>query len=247
MAPLRGLLRAVYPVPSKPVKAFGLTFPNPIGLAAGYDKDSGWGVLQVDTALQFVKQGARFRDTADDSWYCAAVRYVTDCGLFGGTSIAIFDPNGPMTRGMFATVLGRLDERSYGLLSDKAPPFCDVNSDAYYAKYITWAKENGIIMGVGGNMFEPERKITREEMAQILCNYLKYREKDIKFDIANTESFADKNSVSSFAVNAVDTIYRFGIINGVGNNTFAPKNTATRAEVAQILNRFIYLQNMSLK
>lgn len=210
--------------------------------AAGYDKDSGWGMLQVDTALQFVKQGMRFRDTSEDSWYCSAVQYVTDCGLFGGTSVATFDPNGPMKRGMFATVLGHLDERSYGLLSDKVPSFSDVNSNAYYAKYITWAKENGIIIGVGGNMFEPERKITREEMAQILCNYLKYRENDIKFEIANTEGFADRSSVSSFAVDAVDTIYRFGIINGVGNNIFAPKNTATRAEVAQMLNRFIYLQ-----
>lgn len=211
---------------------------------AGYDKDSGWGVLQVDTALQFVKQGVRFRDTAEDSWYCNAVRYVTDFGLFAGTSVAIFEPNVAMTRGMFATVLGRLDERSYGLLSDKVPSFSDVNSNEYYSKYITWAKENDIIIGVGGNMFEPERKITREEMAQILCNYLKYRAKDIEFDLANTGNFSDRSSVSSWAVNSVDTIYRFGIINGVGNNTFAPKKTATRAEVAQMLNRFIYLQNL---
>ncbi|WP_010244309.1 S8 family peptidase [Acetivibrio cellulolyticus] len=211
--------------------------------APGYDKDSGWGVIQVDTALQFAKQGVRFRDTAEDSWYCAAVRYVTDYGLFEGTSAAIFDPNGAMTRGMFATVLGRLDERSYGLLSDKAPSFSDVNSNAYYAKYITWAKETGIIKGVGGNMFEPERKITREEMAHILYNYLKYRAEDIKFDIANTGSFTDRSSVSSWAVNSVDTIYRFGIINGLGNNTFAPKKTATRAEVSQMLNSFICLQN----
>jgi subtilisin family serine protease len=172
---------------------------------AGYDKDSGWGVLQVDTALQFAKQGVRFRDTAEDSWYCGAVRYVTDFGLFGGISDAFFDPNGAMTRGMFATVLGRLDERSYGLLSDKAPSFSDVDSNKYYAKYIAWAKENNIIIGVGNNTFEPERKITREEMAQILCNYLKHRAQDIKFGTANTGSFADRNSVSPWAVNSVDT------------------------------------------
>jgi len=206
---------------------------------AGYDKDSGWGVLQVHTALTFAKQGVSFRDTAADSWYFSAVRYVTDCELFSGTSVTTFDPDGAMTRGMFATVLGRLDESSYGLIADKTPSFSDINSKEYYAKYIAWAQENGIILGIGGNMFESEREITREEMAQILYNYLNYRAKAVKFDIVNNGKFNDRSNVSSWAVNAVDTIYSYSIINGVGNNTFAPQNTGTRAEVAQILSNFI--------
>lgn len=210
---------------------------------AGYGKDSGWGVLQIDTALTFAKQGVSFRDTAADSWYLNAVRYVTDYELFNGTSATTFDPDGAMTRGMFATVLGRLDEHSYGLIADKAPSFSDVNSNAYYAKYIAWAKENGIIAGIGGNRFEPEREITREEMAQILYNYLNYRAKDVKFDIANNGKLNDTRNVSSWAVNAVNTIYSYSIINGVGNNTFAPQNTATRAEVAQMLSNFNFLLN----
>lgn len=208
---------------------------------AGYDEDSGWGVLQIDTALTFAKQGVTFRDTAEDSWYFSAVRYVTDCELFSGTSVTTFEPDGAMTRGMFAAVLGRLDERSYGLISDKAPSFGDVNSNEYYAKYIAWAQENSIISGMGGDLFEPEREITREEMAQILYNYLNYRTKSIKFDITNTGKFSDRSNVSSWAVNAVDIIYSYGIINGVGNNSFAPQNTATRAEVAQMLSNFIHL------
>jgi hypothetical protein len=205
----------------------------------GYDKDSGWGVLQVDKALHFVKKGLRFRDTAEGSWFCDAVRNVTDCGLLSGTSATFFDPEGAVTRGMLATVLGHLDERSYGLISDKTPCFSDVKSNAYYAKYIAWAQENGIIAGIGGNYFAPERKVTLEEVAQMLYNYLNYREKDIKFGFINSGSITNRSSVSSWAVRAVDLIHSYGIINSV--DFYVPRNAATRAEVAQMISNFINL------
>lgn len=102
-------------------------------------------------------------------WAEETIRFIVGTGLFRGTAEDTFSPDAPMTRGMFVTVLGRfagLDPAQY-----QETPFSDVEADAYYAPYVAWAAERGLVSGVGENRLAPENLITREEVAAILTNY----------------------------------------------------------------------------
>lgn len=110
----------------------------------------------------------RFTDTANH-WAKDAISFVVEKGFFNGTSDTTFSPDTPMTRGMFVTILGRMhgvDTAKYRTVS-----FTDVDAAQYYAPYVEWAIENGIVKGVGGNRFAPDSAVTREQAAAILANY----------------------------------------------------------------------------
>ncbi|MDR2665181.1 MAG: S-layer homology domain-containing protein, partial [Oscillospiraceae bacterium] len=161
--------------------------------------------------------------------------YAVERGLFTGVSETKFDPDGTMTRAMFVTVLGRaagVDAAAYA-----GSVFDDVPGGQWYSAYVKWASENGIVTGVGGNKFAPNTSITREEMAVILYRYAQFASVTLKSDAV--PPFADAGEISSWATDAVDAMARAGTINGVGEERFAPKNTATRAEVATLLSRFV--------
>jgi hypothetical protein len=161
------------------------------------------------------------------------VKYVVDKGLFKGTDDFTFSPNLPTTRGMLVTVLYRLagePEVSMGLT------FTDVNSQSYYAKAVAWASANGIVKGVGDNRFEPERSITRQELAVIILRYAEFAQLFLK-QVRGGVVFADEQAIGDWAVKAVDELYRSGIVNGNDMNAFDPSGDATRAQVAAMLHR----------
>lgn len=116
-------------------------------------------------------------------------------------------------------------------LSVSGGKFSDVPV-AYYTPYVEWAAKNGIIDGYGGGKFGPGDSITREQMCQIMYTYSKVM--GITLKTSSVNDFSDIGSVSAWAQTAVRAIQSAGIISGVGNNTFAPKKTSTRAEVAQV-------------
>ncbi|MDR2295215.1 MAG: S-layer homology domain-containing protein, partial [Clostridiales Family XIII bacterium] len=169
----------------------------------------------------------------DGHWAREAILYVTERGLFNGTSETTFGPNVAMDRGMFVTVLGRLagmDEAAY-----TSTPFTDVAAGAYYAAYAAWASEKGIAGGVGDGLFAPSRPITRQEMATMLHRYMEYA--GIPLGGAAHEPFADDAAIASWAKDGVYALAAAGLLNGMGENTYAPTRTATRAEVATVLMR----------
>lgn len=107
-----------------------------------------------------------FKDVKSTDWYYEAVEYVNTQGLFNGTGTNEFSPNASMTRGMFVTVLGKaamMDTSAYGTIQ-----FKDVPGDAYYAPYVTWAAEVGVVNGTSPTTFSPNNSITREDMATML-------------------------------------------------------------------------------
>ena len=141
-----------------------------------------------------------------------------------------------MTRGMFVTVIGRLYENSYGQISG-VNIFSDVDKDAYYGKYVSWANENKIIKGIGENKFAPNEKITREQMAVIMLNFAKILN---KVDIVDSDiKYSDSESISSWAIEGAKYCQETKIIRGRSDGNFAPKENATRAEVAAVIERFI--------
>jgi hypothetical protein len=178
-----------------------------------------------------------FADVKESDWFYGDVRFAVSGGLFSGASAAAFSPNEPMTRGMLATVLGRLENISVG---DAAPgvPFTDVAAERYYAPYIAWAAENGLVSGVGDNRFAPDAVITRQDMAVILARYAEFAE--LQFPVTlQYAGFEDDGEIADYAKNAVQILFCGGIVNGKPGDRFDPRGGATRVEVAATLHRFV--------
>ena len=137
---------------------------------------------------------------------------------------------------MFVTALGRLA----GINPDsyKTGKFTDVKADAYYAPYVNWAAQTGIVTGVTATAFAPDTNINREQMAVIMANYAKKLDYDLPQTL-KAVTFADNAQISSWAKDAVKAMQQAGILAGKLNNRFDPKGTATRAEVATVLRRFV--------
>jgi hypothetical protein len=175
-----------------------------------------------------------FTDVKSGDWFYGDVEYAVTNGLFAGTSTTAFSPNTAMTRGMLVTVLGRLhgvDTSGY-----TASGFDDVAAQ-YYAPYIEWAKESGIVSGVGGNLFAPDAAIARQDLAAIIIRYAEFADRQFPVTLQYV-TFADETDIADYAKNAAQTLYGGGIVSGKPGNLFDPKAGATRAEVAAILHRF---------
>ena len=141
-----------------------------------------------------------------------------------------------MTRGMFVTALGRLagvDPADY-----QSGKFTDVKADAYYAPYVNWAAKTGIVSGTTDTTFAPDTNINREQMAVIMKNYAVKLGYTVPKAL-EAVTFADNASISSWAKEAVKSMQQAGILAGKTNNRFDPAGTATRAEVATVLRRFV--------
>ena len=183
-----------------------------------------------------------FKDVAEGDWFYEGVKFVHQSGLFNGTAADTFSPNAPMTRGMLVSVLWRLD----GKTAPKAAcTFTDVDAKAYYADAVAWAAENGVVNGIGESRFAPEGEVTREQIAAILSRYAESKNVDTS-KRAGLASFPDAGKVSTYAKDAMAWAVENGLVNGIKNGsetTLAPQGTATRAQVAAILAR--YVQNIA--
>lgn len=174
-----------------------------------------------------------FTDVKETDWFYDAVQYVYEKDMMNGTGESTFSPDITTTRGMIVTILYRLE----GLPSVEGENFTDVSADQYYSDAVAWASANNIVNGYGDGTFGPNDPITREQLAAILYRYMQYKgyATEATGDISE---FTDGSQVSSYAVEAMNWAVGVGLISGVGNNTLAPKDIATRAQVAMILMRF---------
>jgi hypothetical protein len=194
--------------------------------------------LAGSSVIKVEDRAKSFTDVPDGAWYADAVRFVTGRELFNGTSETEFSPNAPMTRAMLVTVLYRL-ENEPGATADEI--FSDVSTGKYYTEAVAWASENGIAEGVGDGIFSPNAEITREQLAAILYRYASAQELDVSAG-GDVSSFMDAGDVSVWASEALSWAVGAGIITGRSNPAgveLAPKDTATRAEVAAMIMRFI--------
>lgn len=176
-----------------------------------------------------------FADVKSGSWYEAAVLYARANGFFDGTSATTFEPDGPMTRAMFVTVLGRMagvEAADYAGATD----FTDVAEGTWYAPFVKWAARYGITTGTGNGKFSPDGRITREEMAVFFVRYFETFDAMPKVDTTVTTKPADLDEVSSWAQESVLKLWALGLLNGDGVN-FAPKDKATRAQTAALCQR----------
>ncbi|WP_369297488.1 S-layer homology domain-containing protein [uncultured Neglectibacter sp.] len=184
-------------------------------------------------------EGKKFEDVKENDWFEKSADSATAYGLFQGTSDATFTPNGSMTRGMLAQTLWNLSGKtSYGAGEGT---FTDVKDGAWYENAVDWAARVGVTSGTGSGGFSPEQKITREQMVTMLYRYANAIGAPEKSG-ETLESFPDSGEVSGFAKEAVAWAVTEGVLTGRssgGKNYIAPQGTATRAEVAAVLTRFV--------
>ncbi|MDR0905661.1 MAG: S-layer homology domain-containing protein [Oscillospiraceae bacterium] len=179
---------------------------------------------------------APFKDVKPSDWFSGVVNNVFRLGLMTGTSATTFEPNGTMTRAMAVTVLYRVAGEPV-TRSDLA--FEDVDSSLWYGEAVNWAAQSGIVLGDNGK-FYPNANISRQDLAVILDRYLTY----IDAPLAVTQQyiiFADEAQISDYAKNSIQTLFKLGVIGGVGNNTINPTGNASRAEAAAMFDRLVKL------
>ena len=167
-----------------------------------------------------------FSDVSTDAYYYKAVKWAQEKGITGGIGNGLFGPNQPCTRAQIVTFLWR----AAGSPEPKAmSSFADVSTDAYYAKAVAWAVENGITTGTGDGKFSPDATCTRAQSVTFLF-------RAIGKLVDSKAEFSDVLTDSYYA-NAVAWAVENGVTNGIGDGLFGPDNSCTRAQIVTFLFR----------
>ena len=218
--------------------AFGFVSPNapviPIVPSTDYSPEISFSTETPSGAAIDSPTGLVFTDISVNDWFYNAVVFVTDLGLFHGYGGGIFAPHDSMTRAMFVTVLHNLEGRP---APSGTARFTDVAVTAWEHDSVQWAAEQGIVSGIGGDLFAPSRIINRQEMASILSHYADYKGIELP-TLRDITTFTDIEEIDDWAKMSVVRLVQAGVING-DNNAIMPKKEATRAEVAQVFMNFM--------
>lgn len=184
-----------------------------------------------------------FTDVHPDDWFFEAVMFVYQNNLMNGTSATTFSPNDATTRAQIATIFYRM---AGSPAVENTNPFTDVpygpGTDWYYDA-VLWVQQNGIMQGYGDNLFGPGDPVTREQLAVIFYNYAKFKGYDTTAS-GDLSGFTDTGDLSPWAQEAMKWAVGSGVMSGKGNGILDPKGTATRAEIAAMLQNFIEKNNL---
>ena len=176
-----------------------------------------------------------FTDISEKDWFYGDVMFVYENGLMLGTSKTLFSPHGTAMRGMMATILWRMEGSP---VPKGKNSFTDVEAGKWYADAITWTTENGIFAGYGKDKFCPDDPITREQLAAIFYRYADYKGYDLTVK-GDLDKFKDADKITDYAKTAMGWAVGSGLVKGKSGNLLDPQGTATRAEIAAMLHRFI--------
>ncbi len=180
-------------------------------------------------------------DVSNGHWAYANIALVMEEGLFGGVSATTFEPETSMTRAMFVMVLSRLNYADLSPYEDLTL-FTDVPANKWYTGAVNWAASEGIVDGVGGGKFDPDKEINRQEMAKMIIAYAEYAGDTLPAANA-AKTFTDDAKISSWAKDYVNQAQVAGLISGYSDGSYQPLKTATRAEVATIFARYLAAAN----
>lgn len=207
------------------------------------NSDGTWGFTQpgesVTIAVTFRCDGgelcpsAHLTDVELNAWYHEAVDYVVEHGIMAGVSTTTFQPNGSLTRGQVVQILHNLEGKPE---ETAEAPFTDT-AGHWALETIAWAAQNNVVAGYDDGTFGPEKLVTREEFAQMMYNYAKFKGYDLTAggDLAR---FPDAGAISDWAETALSWANGKGLINGHDNGTIDPQGNTTRAQAASIMKNF---------
>lgn len=178
---------------------------------------------------------APFTDVDTAKWYHLSVDYVLTHKMMNGVSSRAFAPNANLTRGMLVQILYNLEGKPKGTAAN----FSDMQADAWYAKAVGWAASNKVVTGYADGTFRPNAAVTREQAAAILYRYAQSKGIDVSVgENTNILSYVDVQQASEYAIPALQWAVGAGVLNGKNGGRLAPTGTATRAEIAAIMQRW---------
>ena len=207
------------------------------------NSDGTWGFPQpgesVTIAVTFRCDGgelcpsAHLTDVELNAWYHEAVDYVVEHGIMAGVSATAFQPNGSLTRGQVVQILHNLEGKPE---ETAEAPFTDT-AGHWALEAIAWAAQNNVVAGYDDGTFGPEKLVTREEFAQMMYNYAKFKGYDLTAG-GDLTQFPDAGAISDWAETALSWANGKGLINGHDNGTIDPQGNTTRAQAASIMKNF---------
>ena len=169
----------------------------------------------------------------ENHWAKKAIMYAVDKNYFKDIAdLNNFMPDKSLTRAEFVTILGRLANIDESKYKDKV--FNDINANKYYSPYIDWAYKNKIASGFGDGKFMPDKELSREEMCAFLSRFNKVHKINNKEENINI-SFKDEKNISNWSKESVKEMVRLGLIKGMDDGNFMPKEKLTRAQIAQVV------------
>ena len=190
---------------------------------------------QVTVTVTFAETPLPFTDVTEGDWFYDAVRYAYETGLMDGVGDNLFAPNSQTTRAQLVTIL-------YRLAGEPEPGgdsgFADVETGTWYTDAVAWAAQNGIVNGVSDTEFAPGDDITREQLAAILYRYAACQGYDVS-QRADLSGFGDASSISDYAQEALSWAHAQGLVLGFEDGSLRPQGTASRAQIAAVLMRFL--------
>lgn len=183
-----------------------------------------------------------FTDLDQNRWYYKDVEWAVRAGIMKNNGDSTkFEPNTPLTRAMFTQICYSFLQN--GLEKDvsytSTAPFSDLKAGAWYEKAVSFAYENGIVKGMGDNLFEPNSSITRQQMAALYLSLIEnYFGMKMDADLSLLDQFSDKDQIAGWAQRAVAAMVGINMLYGRSKDTFDPKGESTRAEAAALIRRF---------
>ena len=185
----------------------------------------------IAAAIPVSAAKTNFSDVEDSRWSASAIKNAVKKGYMKGVGDGLFDPSGPLTRGMVATVLWRRE----GSPAPTGPSgFDDVPAGEWYTDAVAWAKETGVVKGLTERTFGPNELITREQLATMLFRFSSTAPVSVP-ERADLTPFTDDEKVSDWASESLRWAVEAGLINGTGGNRLAPGGNATREQFAAII------------
>ena len=173
-----------------------------------------------------------FTDVPASRWSYPYIKELYEAGVVSGTTATTFEPTGSVTRAQFVTFLAGL--AGVNVSAYQYGPFSDVPADAWYAPYVNWAAENGVVYGISDTEFAPDAEISRQDMATMLYRYA--QQFGIQLGTGNPAiTFTDEADIADYALPAVEALQRAGVISGMPDGSFRPRDTATREQACVML------------
>ena len=179
-----------------------------------------------------------YPDVQEGDWFAESVLQATELGLLKGTDLG-YEPDTTLTRAMFSTILSRLQKVLDGdSVIDGSRSFPDVPEGEWYTDASRWAADAGIVNGLDDGSFAANAPIERQQLVTMLCRFADYNELDISLR-ADLSAYADADSVQPYGQEAMSWAIAAGILTGFPDGTLAPTASATRAQAAAIMVRFL--------
>ena len=183
--------------------------------------------------VQAAFAGIAFSDVPGGAYYEEAVRWAVEKGVTTGTTATTFSPSAPCTRAQLAAFLWRLAGEPE---STRDLTFTDVRADAWCAKALRWAAEQGVVTGYADGSFRPDQTVTRIQAVAMLYRYARAQGMDTTQGGMAVREFDDFAAVPAYALEAAGWAVNAGILRGAGNRLM-PNDPCTRAQIVTFLYR----------